>query len=121
MPTVNLGLVKGLFAQTTAPTRTDVSWLDTSVVPNILKTYSTLTASWEAVIGATPITLSGSSLTRTEFEGLTLEQIQTNFRLFRDGGELITLEATTLTEDGTIDFGFDYSGPAFLVRYNLPV
>tara|TARA_R110002096_G_scaffold369334_1_gene562589 strand:+ start:108 stop:476 length:369 start_codon:yes stop_codon:yes gene_type:complete len=119
MPTINLGLVKGVFPQTTPPSRTDVLWIDTSLSPQAGKFYNGVTSAWEGFINATPITLTGDTLTRPEFVGLTIEQIKTAFRLMVDGEDIITKDATTLASivTGTIDFGFDYSGAAYLVKY----
>ena len=44
METKNLGLVKGLFSQSSEPDRTDVLWYDT--INNVLKYYNAITLKW---------------------------------------------------------------------------
>lgn len=70
----------------------------------------------DGVIKAERITLSGQTLERAEFAGLTIAEIKRYFQLNQEGSELINRDQTTLDSDGVIDFGFDASGPAQFVQ-----
>jgi hypothetical protein len=49
--TRNLGQVKGYFSQATAPSNTTVIWNDTSVSPNVKKTYNSISGTWVPMAG----------------------------------------------------------------------
>lgn len=53
--TKNLGVVKALFAQTTAPSNTQAIWLDTSLATPLHKAYNPTSGQWEAFIYLTLI------------------------------------------------------------------
>lgn len=118
MATLNLGLVKGIFPQTTPPTRTDVNWLDTSANPPVPKIYDTVEEKWVPFLNKEMVELTGSSYTNSNFIGLSIDEIRTRFRLNIDGAELLTRQGTSVvdTNTGEIDLGFNYTGNAYLIN-----
>lgn len=66
------------------------------------------------------VMLTGSDFSHPKLKGLTIDQIKERATLHRDGSELITRDATTLTDDttGTINLGYQYTGPAYFKYFN---
>lgn len=62
MATKNLGSVKAIYIQSTAPSNTDVLWRDTSVTPRVTKYYDTLQAAWVPVAGYTTFNYTWANL-----------------------------------------------------------
>lgn len=82
-----------------------------------------ITEAQNGVVGSqlfvSSVTLTGASFQSDLFIGLTLSEIKQRFRLSLDGEDLITRDGTTLTSSvtGTINFGYGYTGTAFLVKF----
>ncbi len=65
------------------------------------------------------VTLATTVYQNDEFIGLTISEIKQRFRIYFDGTELVTRDGTTLTSSvtGTIDFGYAYTGTAYLLDF----
>jgi len=76
MSTRNLGNVRALIKSSTPPTNKDLIWQDTSVNPNIKKSWNTSTLAWEPF---------GSGLSVDNIDGGYPDSIPV---LDYDGGEI---------------------------------
>lgn len=62
------------------------------------------------------VNLTGSTFANASFEGFTIAEIKENFILSHQGDNLLSRSQTTLSSDGVIDFGFAFSGTAYLTQ-----
>ena len=107
MATQNLGNVRALIVSATAPTNTDLLWRNTSVSPQTINIYNSVTAIWE------PVAMSSGGQDNTASnlgtgDGLFSQKVGVDLQ-FRSliGGDHITLNSTTtevtIATDGDSD------------------
>lgn len=98
MPTEVLGLVKAIYAQTSAPTNTQVIWLDTSLGTPLHKAYNPTSGQWEPFIY---LTLIDNNTIKRDLDGkLYVDQNALAAYVLQDGS--VTLVKMANVASGTI-------------------